>query len=205
MNYIKIYNAIIQRAKEEHLLGIRIKNSDIYYEGHHIIPKCLGGTGDSWKWNHENIVPLTAREHFLCHWLLHELYPQNIKLAQAFHAMCKAKNKLTIKRYIPSSRLYEYAKKLKLKIGFPEESRKKAVQTRKMNGSYKQTEDQIKKGLQTKIINGTINHTKNHIKNITASLKKLNEKKVECDHCGKVGYISGMKAWHFDNCRSLKK
>jgi hypothetical protein len=205
MNYIKIYNDITERARNEYLIGKRIKNKGIYYEGHHIIPKCLGGTGDSWKWDHENIVPLTAREHFLCHWLLHECYPNNLKLSQAFHSMCKIKNNLTKDRYTPSSRIYEYAKKLKSKIGFPEESRKKGVQTRKINGSYKPTEDQIQKGLHTKILNGTINHTKNHIENITISLKKLNQKKVICDHCGKTGFISGMKAWHFDNCRLLKK
>jgi hypothetical protein len=36
-----------------------------YFEKHHIIPKCLGGTNDAL-----NIVCLTAREHFICHILL---------------------------------------------------------------------------------------------------------------------------------------
>jgi len=205
MDYKKIYNKIIERAKQEYVDGKRLKNNGIYYEGHHIVPKCLGGIGDSWKWYEDNIVPLTAREHFLCHWILYELHPENIKLAQAFYSMCKTKNTYTQKRYIPSSRVYEYAKKIKSQIGFPEESRKKGVMTRKLNGSYKQTEEQKQKGIDTKIINGTINHTQNHKENITTALKKLNEKKVECCHCGKPGYISGMKRWHFENCRSLKK
>jgi hypothetical protein len=204
MDYRKIYDKIVQKAKQDYINGKRSKNDGTYYEGHHIIPKCLGGTGDSWKWNHDNIVPLTAREHFLCHWLLHECYPENIKISQAFHAMCKLKNSYS-KKYVPSSRIYEYMKKMKSKIGFPEESRKKGVQTRKSNGSYVQTEKQKKKGLQTKVINGTINHTKNHIDNITIALKKLNEKKVMCDNCGKTGQISGMKTWHFKNCRLRKK
>jgi hypothetical protein len=36
-----------------------------YFEKHHIVPKCLGGTNDP-----SNIVCLTAREHFICHVLL---------------------------------------------------------------------------------------------------------------------------------------
>jgi hypothetical protein len=36
-----------------------------YFEQHHIIPKSLGGSN-----NKDNLVKLTAREHFICHWLL---------------------------------------------------------------------------------------------------------------------------------------
>jgi len=38
---------------------------DSYTEKHHIIPKSLGGTD-----NNDNLVDLTPREHFICHWLL---------------------------------------------------------------------------------------------------------------------------------------
>jgi len=36
-----------------------------YTEQHHIIPKSLGGRNTD-----DNIVKLSAREHFICHWLL---------------------------------------------------------------------------------------------------------------------------------------
>ena len=52
MNYQKIYNQIIERAKNRQLEG--------YKEKHHIIPRCLNGNNDK-----ENLVKLTAREHFL--------------------------------------------------------------------------------------------------------------------------------------------
>jgi hypothetical protein len=46
------------------------KKNAVYFEGHHIIPKYLGGTGSSSKGLYNsNIVYLTAREHFLAHWL----------------------------------------------------------------------------------------------------------------------------------------
>jgi len=55
--YTKIYFRIINNAKERELVT--------YTEKHHIIPKSLGGTNSI-----DNLVKLTAREHFICHWLL---------------------------------------------------------------------------------------------------------------------------------------
>jgi hypothetical protein len=96
MNYQKIYNQIIERAKTRQLEG--------YKEKHHIIPKCLGGSNDK-----ENLVELTAREHFLCHMLLCEIYPKEPKLWYALHLMSINKNKKYTK-YKVSSRMYEYIK-----------------------------------------------------------------------------------------------
>ena len=76
MNYQKIYDQIIQRAKDRILDG--------YKESHHIIPKCMGGTN---KW--DNLVDLTAREHFLVHWLLHKIYPNEFKLLCAWNSFCR--------------------------------------------------------------------------------------------------------------------
>jgi hypothetical protein len=96
MNYLKIYNQIIDRANQ------RTLEEDVYVEKHHIIPKCLGGTD-----NPSNIVKLTGREHFICHWLLVKIHPNNKKLIHAFWMManCRKDN-----RYIPSSRAYNEAK-----------------------------------------------------------------------------------------------
>ena len=102
MNYLKIYNQIIDRANQ------RTLEKDTYIEKHHIIPKCIGGTNDS-----DNIVKLLAREHFICHWLLCRIYPDNNKLVHAFWMMsfCKKTN-----RYVPSSRAYNEAKELHSKL-----------------------------------------------------------------------------------------
>ena len=54
--YTITYYNIIAQAQSRTL--------DCYTENHHIIPKSLGGSNDS-----DNLVALTAREHFLCHWL----------------------------------------------------------------------------------------------------------------------------------------
>lgn len=96
MEYTNIYNQIIERAKTRQLEG--------YRERHHIIPKCMGGNNDK-----ENIIELTAREHFLCHKLLCIIYPENEKLYYALFLMSINKNKKI--KYIISSREYEYIKK----------------------------------------------------------------------------------------------
>ena len=62
-----------------------------YWEGHHIVPKCLGGLGHA-RQKHPNIVRLTAAEHFIVHKLLAELFPDNPKLVYAFWAMCTVSN-----------------------------------------------------------------------------------------------------------------
>lgn len=69
-----------------------------YTERHHIIPKCLGGTDDK-----QNIIELTAKEHYICHHLLYHAATGNAKykMAHAWHAMCwDVRNK--VNRFIPA-------------------------------------------------------------------------------------------------------
>jgi len=74
VNYEKVYNEIVERGKSRSLDG--------YTEKHHIIPKCMGGNNET-----ENIVELTAKEHFICHKLLAEIYPKVTKLHFAIWTM----------------------------------------------------------------------------------------------------------------------
>jgi hypothetical protein len=94
MNYEKIYNQLIDRA--------RTRKLEVYKERHHIIPRCIGGTDDI-----DNLVELTAREHFIAHKLLCKIYP-NIKGIQlAFWAMVVYKSKKNQRTYKISNREYE--------------------------------------------------------------------------------------------------
>ena len=70
MDYKNIYYKIIENAKKETENGNRHVG---YYERHHIQPKSLGGNNKK-----ENLVKLTAREHFICHWLLVKMYNKGI-------------------------------------------------------------------------------------------------------------------------------
>jgi hypothetical protein len=55
--YTRWYNQIVANAQNCDTEG--------YTERHHIQPRSLGGTDTA-----DNLVELTAREHFVCHWLL---------------------------------------------------------------------------------------------------------------------------------------
>jgi len=72
MDYTRIYGELVQRGKT------RCINVDDYYEKHHIVPKCLGGTDDS-----SNLVKLTPEEHYVAHQLLIKMHPNNPKLIYA--------------------------------------------------------------------------------------------------------------------------
>lgn len=93
MDCQRIYTQLIERAQNRTLKG--------YTEKHHIIPKCLGGNNDK-----ENLVELTAREHFLCHRLLCEIHPNNPKLWYALFLMAIGKQSIKCE-YKLDSRSYE--------------------------------------------------------------------------------------------------
>ena len=99
--YTIIYYQIINMAKLRKMpIG--------YYERHHIIPKSLGGTNKK-----ENLVNLTAREHFICHWLLTKMVDdQNSKwkMINALGFMIWGENEKQ-QRYKINSRLYEQLRK----------------------------------------------------------------------------------------------
>lgn len=125
MNYIKIHNNIIERAKNRIILG--------YTENHHILPKCLGGTNSP-----DNLVKLTAKEHFIIHRLLIRIYPENHKLSYAFWFMC-TKSRNTNERIIPSSKTYEYAK-----LKMSEAIKNRLINNNQWNGKKHSEESKIK-------------------------------------------------------------
>lgn len=108
MNYIEHYFFLIKKAK--------VKNQDGYLELHHIIPRCVFAedlfdkSGISNVNAKENLVLLTAREHFVAHWLLHRAFPSNKKLGLAFWAMAGWNSPDHQRNYIPSSRAIEEAR-----------------------------------------------------------------------------------------------
>lgn len=101
MDNKKIYDKIV----EYRILNLIDK--DVYSEIHHIIPRSLGGSDDK-----INLVKLTAKEHFVCHLLLSEIYPKDTfewyKMNHAFLMMCSTG--LLESRYV-NSRIYELKKK----------------------------------------------------------------------------------------------
>lgn len=85
--YSRWYFSIISAAQSQYRIKRKLDHSDyIYYEQHHIRPRCMSGNN-----NKENLVLLTVKEHFLCHWLLIKMVETEgikNKLRHAMMRMC---------------------------------------------------------------------------------------------------------------------
>lgn len=95
--YTKWYYMIIKNSKNQ----VRSKN-DGYFERHHIIPHSLGGTNEI-----DNLVLLTAKEHFICHLLLPKMCKQEYHYHKMMFALKAMGQHRGIKRAY-CSRMYNY-------------------------------------------------------------------------------------------------
>lgn len=78
--------------------------SNEYTENHHIVPKSLGGTDDD-----SNMKRLTARQHFIAHWMLWKAYDTD-ELSSAFWAMNHQKRTDQARYTKINSKTYEILK-----------------------------------------------------------------------------------------------
>ena len=76
MDYKKTYDGLIQKRRDN-----PISRKDCYCERHHIVPKAEGGSDDE-----DNLINLTAREHYIAHLLLAKIY-DDYKMFAAIHCM----------------------------------------------------------------------------------------------------------------------
>ena len=107
--YYLLYCSIIYNARTKK----REKNKEIYFENHHILPRCMFPEYENLKEHTWNSVLLTPREHFICHYLLCKMVNKNTpewyKLVRAFTFMY-SNSSFQGERYV-NSRLYEFARK----------------------------------------------------------------------------------------------
>lgn len=211
MNYSKIYESLISNAQLEN----RKKHKGIYYENHHIIPKSIGGSDCK-----ENLVLLTAKEHFISHKILFLLNPNNESLIRAFHMMCRSGNG----DYPVSSRDYQDSRELLSRIqkenrkgkNNPMYGRKITEETRKklsIAGRKRKHSDESKEKIRiTKIgknnpFYGKPSPNKGRLQPCSEEIKiKLREasKKVpkkECEYCHKVMAPHNYIKYHGEKCK----
>ena len=103
MTYSAVYCALIEKRRQHSL------QDSAYGEVHHIIPKSEGGDDSK-----ENLVRLSAREHYVAHLLLAKIY-DDYKMYSALVYMQSRRHKK--RKFKFNSRLYEklreeYAKKI---------------------------------------------------------------------------------------------
>jgi len=132
MNYEKIYLALISNAKSLQ----ENRNDEQYYERHHIIPRSMNGSNTN-----DNLIILTAKEHFVAHHLLWRMYKNTefrFKMAKAF--LCMTRNSNGQERYY-SARGYEEAKKahsIVMKLWMEEGNHPKGMKGKKHSEETKQ-------------------------------------------------------------------
>lgn len=197
------YNIVNNALSRTTLIG--------YSEKHHIIPKSLGGNDKK-----ENLARLTAREHFICHWLLTRMVEGEhlIKMKRALWRML-VKGADFQQRYRPNSHVYE---KLRLQYGSlrkgtitPEDVKKKISNANKGKPAWnkgiprtleeKRLMSASRKAVANKVgvWNLGIPHSAETIKKLTEKAKL--RKKYTCLHCDKEVAGSNYFRWHSDNCR----
>ncbi len=80
--YSRWYFGIIDKARGQN----RRRKRDLYYERHHVLPVCLY---PQFSKDEDNLVLLTAREHFVCHWLLTKMVHEKRHYQQLLNALGK--------------------------------------------------------------------------------------------------------------------
>lgn len=207
--YTAWYYSIINHAKTRQL--------ESYTEIHHIIPKSIGGDNTP-----ENLVSLTAREHYICHMLLCKMTQSNhkSKMNYAIWRMTNSGN------YIINSRTYEYIRKnhskfiSEAKTGvkrkpFSDKTRKNMSEAHKGLKITLTPEglEGKKKGGQTRLGQEPWNKGKSNVysdetikkmsANFSKRLKGVPKQKSPCPYCNKLVSPHILKRWHGDKCKSL--
>lgn len=105
--YLSIINTALSQGRIK-----RKKNNKlfVYYEYHHILPKSLFPLYGNLNKNEWNGVLLTAREHYICHWLLTKIF-SSTKMIVAFKRFHYKRSPDHADTYI-NSRAYEHLKKV---------------------------------------------------------------------------------------------
>ena len=112
MDYEKIYENLTKTRQQ-----MRGSKRQVGYELHHIQPSSLGGSNDE-----SNLVLLTHREHYIAHWLLTKIYPDEPKVHYGFLCMLRdphGERKLTSRMVETTKKNYSEFKKWHSKISNP--------------------------------------------------------------------------------------
>ena len=213
--YTRWYNQITERA--------RSRITEDYTETHHIQPRSLGGTDDEY-----NLVELTAREHFICHWLLTKMTTGDArnKMLSAFFLM--RGNNAYQNRYI-NSRAYEilreeYAQYIsKMNTGRVQPPEEKAKQIAAITGrkrkpftlEWREKMSQAHRGEKNhrygvKVSEGTKQKQREKATGRKQSAETIRKKadairgrakpKLLCPHCSRMIAVNTYPRWHGTNC-----
>ena len=190
MNYKKIHDEIIARGQSRAITRKAANNLlGGYCEEHHVIPKCFfkdDSKDDSIGWlegdpnDKNNLVFLSAREHYIIHQLLVKIYPGNKQISFACFMMTWDKYGHRV-----NNRLYEWVKK-----------QHAANISASRKGKTKETCTIVAKIVKTKADNG--HHFAGKTKENCSGLAAMSEKKLgrnKYNHEGTARQSETRKGW----------
>jgi hypothetical protein len=187
--YTSLYYRIIAHRRANPL------EANLYGELHHVIPKSMGGSND-----HDNLIKLSAREHFICHVLLTKMTagPDLYKMKTALIAMCNLRSRWNRRHEFSfNSRLFE---KAKTGLVFSDEHRRKISEA-----AVRQFQDP------TQRLKASENAKKRRYSEETKlKMSKSHQGKiitpevVTCPHCKKSGGKPNMMRYHFNKCSLIR-
>lgn len=205
--YTKWYYNIIQNRKNNPFFG--------YTEKHHIIPKSLGGSNEA-----DNLIKLTAREHFICHLLLTKMTTDKNKQKMSY-AIWRMVN---LNKYCVSSRTYETIRKdhalllseskkgskrepfsdeWKKNMSMSQTGKKMTITETGMIGKKKAGEtrrgrEPWNKGKDSPYGKETLEKMSN---SFSKRMKGVPKKKTPCKYCGIEVAPNMLNRYHNDNCK----
>lgn len=218
--YIKMYVAIIQNR-------INTNHNETYSERHHILPRCTATifeTSDIKSRN--NIVKLTAREHYICHKLLTKVdfgkrVNRKLKYAYCCMAFKQGDSGNLTRKYNITSREYDNARRIFSTIqkedhwSQTEDGKKRLSAIRKLAFANMSAEDKlaISKRLseagkgrpksdshKNKISAATLGVKKTRTPKLLAAQEKQKETKHTCPKCSRSFDMLNFNRYHGDKC-----
>lgn len=214
--YTAWYENIIAKARQ------RVNQND-YFEKHHIIPKSLGGSNDS-----DNLVRLTAKEHFVCHLLLIRMTTGKNKVKMRYAAWMMVKNNPYQDRKIITGRKFQMLREQMIKANkerpgpnlgkiMSEETKKKLSKSLKGRKQPTRTnehkskiseskknpsiETRLKISIARKAQIGLQKRTEETKSKMSQWQKGVPKPKVKCQYCGKETSQMNYSRWHGDKCK----
>lgn len=180
------YNMIIRNACNR---GWTRDSAPCYVERHHIVPRSLGGSDHC-----NNLVFLTAKEHYVVHRLLCRYGDANQKQRMVF-AMQRFIYSMKDRTHI-KSHVYE-----QIKQGIS-----KAKKTQMLNNKHRlgvPHSVEIKKKMSEQRKNIPKSESTKQKMSISAKAAKILWLPQACPHCGvESTNKSNMTRWHFSNCKA---
>ena len=205
-HYWKRYLGFIERCRYDH---------SGYVERHHIYPRSMFPHKAA---ETKNLIALSAREHFIAHWMLHKAFGG--KMTNAFMYMKSSSSdnerywKLNAKSYALLRASFA-AIWSKAKRGKPMslEARRKMSETRTgvpLSTAHRRAISDGNRGSKRsaetcqKISAAKVGITPNRV--VTESYRALMQRpkaRTNCFHCGKDVSVNLVNRWHNDNCKQL--